>query len=361
MKDNSNVKAMGSDPNGLQFKPGDTEARKQGVGGSEAYAAANIITPEMEKWATTQFELFYQKCGLLAVPDISEKASVQWGQWLEGPVIDKINKETPYKLRRDFTTHWSIDYPFLYAHIDAYLQGDSIEAFGKKYKNVIAEVKCPVTYSSKNYGDEGTNEVPTWTLMQCIHYLVVHPKADAVFVFVQLPHEPLKHYVVKRDKKLIDSYVKAVSRFWGFVEEKKKNPAMTGGPDARTIHDYTLMNWDHTEDYIEDMDPEGEFAWKRIEERKVQAKIAELENEKDRLLVLRSIGKAPGAILKDGRQLKATRVPVRNYEEKDVLEKFPKEYKKCQIKFSRSAFKKCYEDLIDKVSTTTQSVRLKAK
>ena len=85
-----NAKILGF-KHGEQFKPGDVKARMQGIGGSEAYAAANILTPEMESWATTQVELYYQKCGLVAVPDISDKASVQWGQWLEGPVIDKIN------------------------------------------------------------------------------------------------------------------------------------------------------------------------------------------------------------------------------------------------------------------------------
>ena len=359
MKEAHNSTSLGFNPKGIQFEPTDEVARRQGIGGSEAYAAANVITPEMESWATTQFELFYQKVGKLAKKDISDKPSVQWGQFLEGPVIDKVNKETPYNLRRDNSTHWSVEYPFLYAHIDAYLVGNTIEAFGKKYKKVIAEIKCPVVYSAKNYGEEGSNEVPPWTLMQCVHYLVVHSKVDAVFVFVQLPHEPLKHYVVERDKKLIKTYVNAVSRFWKFVEEKIKNPDMAGGPDARTVHDYTLMNWDHSEDYI-DMDPEGEFAWKRMEERKIHKKIQELENEKDRLIVLRSIGKAPGARLRDGRELKCTRVNTRNYKEKDVIEKFPDEYKKCQ-EFSRSKFKKGHSDLIDKICTLDQSVRLKAK
>ena len=99
---------------------------------------------------------------------------------------------------------------------------------------------------------------------------------------------------------------------------------------------------------------------KRIEERKVQGKIAELENEKDRLLVLRSIGKAPGAILKDGRQLTAKRVVTRDYKEDKVKENFPEEYKKCQ-KFDRSKFKKDHDGLIDKICTYEKSIRLKAK
>ena len=75
-----NAKILGF-KHGEQFKPGDVKARMQGIGGSEAYAAANILLPEMESWATTQVELYYQKCGRVAVPDISDKASVQWGQW----------------------------------------------------------------------------------------------------------------------------------------------------------------------------------------------------------------------------------------------------------------------------------------
>ena len=353
-----NAKLLGFNGYGNQFKPGDVKARMQGIGGSEAYAAANILTPEMESWATTQVELYYQKCGLVAVPDISDKASVQWGQWLESPVIDKINKETNYKLIRDKKTHWSYDFPFLYAHIDAYLQGNTIEAFGKKYKSVIAEIKCPVTYSAKNYGEEGTNQVPVWTLMQCIHYLVVHKNVEAVFVFVQLPHEKLRHYVVKRDKKLIHSYVQAVCRFWAFVEEKRKNPDIAGGPHPRTANDYTLVNWNHTDEFI-NMDPEGEQAWRRMEERKKEVKLFKELDKKDRIIVLQSIGRAPGVNLRDGRTLTAKRVVTREYNEDDVKTNYPKEYKACQ-QFDRSLFTSKHDKLVDEICSFRKSVRLKA-
>ena len=58
MKEAHNSTSLGFDPKGIQFEPTDEVARKQGIGGSEAYAAANVITPEMESWATTQFERY---------------------------------------------------------------------------------------------------------------------------------------------------------------------------------------------------------------------------------------------------------------------------------------------------------------
>ena len=202
---------------GKEFQANDEVSRREGIGGSDAYAAANIMTPAMQSWATSQYELFCIKLGKLAVKDISDLPSVKWGSWLEGPVLEKINQTTKYQLRRDTSTHWCDKYPYLYAHIDAYLVGKQIEAFGKTYKKVLAEIKCPGTYSAKNYGEEGTDEIPVWNLMQCIHYLVVHPNVDAIFVFVQLPHEELRHYVVEQGHKLVKTYIKATSRFWSFV------------------------------------------------------------------------------------------------------------------------------------------------
>jgi predicted phage-related endonuclease len=339
------------------FEPGDVVARLQGIGGSEAYAAANIMTPQMSSWATSQYELFNIKLGRQKEKDISDKPSVEWGSWLEGPVLEKINKTTKYQLRRDKSTHWSEKYPFMYAHIDATLVGNTIEAFGKRYKKVIAEIKCPMTYSAKNYGEEGTDEIPVWNLMQCMHYLVVHPDVNAVFVFVQLPHEPLRHYVVKRDKELLDSYTQAVCRFWSFVQEAKRNPNVKGGPIPSTSHDFTIKNWDHDDNFIK-MTPEGEDAWNRTKERKVQAKLMEEADIEDKIIMQDSVGTAQGAMLSDGTKLKCIRKDNRSYEEKDVLKRFPDEWHECQ-RFDRPKFTKKYSGLVDVICETNQSVQFR--
>ena len=339
------------------FEPGDEVARMQGIGGNDAYAAANIMTPQMNGWATSQYELFNIKLGRQKAKDISDKPSVQWGSWLEGPVLEKINKTTKYQLRRDRSTHWCEKYPFMYAHIDATMVGHSIEAFGHTYSKVIAEIKCPMTYSANKYGEEGTDEIPVWNLMQCIHYLVVHPDANAVFVFVQLPHEPLRHYVVKRDKELLDSYIMAVSRFWSFVEEARKNPNMKGGPVPSTVHDFTIKNWDHDDNFIK-MNDEGERAWHRTKERKVQTKIMEAEDIEDKIIMQNSVGKAQGAMLSNGTKLKCIRKDNRAYKEEDVKQEYADEYKLCQ-KFDRPLFTRKFSHLVDEICETTQSVQFR--
>jgi len=340
-----------------QFAPGDEVARIQGIGGSDAYAAANIMTQAMEKWATSQYELYLIKTGVQKAKDVSEIATVQWGSWLEGPVLEKINQTTKYQLRRDASTHWSKKYPFLYAHIDATLVGNSIEAFGHTYSKVIAEIKCPHFYSGKNYGEEGTDEIPVWNLMQCIHYLVVHPDVNAIFVFVQLPHEPLRHYVVRRDKGLLDSYISAVCRFWSFVEEKKKNPNTTGGPVPTSVSDLVVENWDHDEEYIK-MTSEGEDAWTRTKKRKLQTALNKQEDIDDKKIMLRSVGTSQGAMLSDGKMLKCVRKDTREYEEKDVLRRFPDEWHECQ-KFDRPRFTSKYSDYVNEICETNQSVLFK--
>jgi predicted phage-related endonuclease len=339
------------------FEAGDEVARMQGIGGNDAYAAANIMTPQMNGWATSQYELFNIKLGRQKAKDISDKPSVVWGSWLEGPVLEKINKTTKYQLRRDKSTHWSEKYPFMYAHIDATLVGNTIEAFGKRYKKVIAEIKCPMTYSAKNYGEEGTDEIPVWNLMQCIHYLVVHPEVNAVFVFVQLPHEPLRHYVVKRDKELLDSYTQAVCRFWSFVQEARRNPNVKGGPVPSTVHDFTIKNWDHDDNFIA-MDTAGEEAWNRTKERDIQAKLIKEGNIADKIIMQNSVGTAQGAMLSDGTKLKCIRKDNRSYKEEDVKAKFAEAYKMCQ-KFDRPMFTRKFSYLVDEICETTQSVQFR--
>ena len=165
--------------------------------------------------------------------------------------------------------------------------------------------------------------------MQCIHYLVVHTDVKAICVFVQLPHEPLRHYVVKRDKRLLESYITAVSRFWSFVEEARKNPNIKGGPIPSTVHDFTIKNWDHDDNFIK-MDSDGEDAWNRTKERKVQTKIMEAEDIEDKILMQCSVGTAQGVMLSDGTKLKCIRKDTRAYKEEDVKAKFAEAYKMCQ-------------------------------
>ena len=66
------------------------------------------------------------------------------------------------------------------------------------------------------------------------------------------------------------------------------------------------------------MDPEGEQAWRRMEERKKEVKLFKELDKKDSITVLQSIGKAPGVNLRDGRTLTAKRVVTREYNEEDV-------------------------------------------
>ena len=60
-----------------QFAPGDEVARIQGIGGSDAYAAANIMTQAMEKWATSQYELYLIKAGVQNGQDADDSEEVE--------------------------------------------------------------------------------------------------------------------------------------------------------------------------------------------------------------------------------------------------------------------------------------------
>jgi len=341
----------------FNFEPGDEVSRRQGIGGNDAYAAANIMTPAMEKWAISQYTLFGIKLGRITPEDLSDNPLVQWGSWLESPVLDKINKTTKYQLRRDSSTHWCEKYPFLYAHIDAYLVGHTIEAFGRNYTKVIAEIKCPSTYSKDKYGEEGTDEIPVWNLMQCIHYLVVHPDVNAIFVFVQLPHESLRHYVVRRDKKLLDSYIMAVCRFWAFVEEARKNPNMKGGPVPSTVQDLTIKNWDH-EDNFAKLDIQTEIEYKLMEKAEADEADAIRRKEKHRFNIIEGLATKPGGFFSDGRKLALKRKETRYYTPKMAEGAYPDEYSRC-IQFNKKKFTKDFSPLVDNICEIRKSVQLK--
>ena len=236
--------------------------------------------------------------------------------------------------------------------------GKSIEAFGKTYKKVLAEIKCPGTYSAKNYGEEGTDEIPVWNLMQCIHYLVVHPNVDAIFVFVQLPHEELRHYVVEQNHKLIKTYIKATSRFWSFVEEARKNPNMKGGPVPSTERDLIIKNWDHDDNFIK-FDAKTEIEVRFIDEKKLQIDKLEQEIKAHRFNVIKEIGESNGGLLNDGRKVSLSRKQTRNYTPDDAKNAYLKEYNKCCTGFNKTLFTDKYSKLVDEICSVNKHTSLR--
>lgn len=175
------------------------ENRRKGIGGSDAAAVLGL-----SKWKTA-YDVFLDKTGQSEpTPD---NDAMLWGRLLE-PVIrqqyaDRTGREVAMPSMLTMA-----DKPYIVANVDG-LCADR-----------VLEIKTART--AKDWGEEGTDEVPMQYFLQCQHYLMVtgKPVAD---VAVLIGSADFRIYTVEANEKLFGVMQTAYAEFWN-------NHVLTGTP-----------------------------------------------------------------------------------------------------------------------------------
>lgn len=175
------------------------ENRRKGIGGSDAAAVLGL-----SKWKTA-YDVFLDKTGQSEpTPD---NDAMLWGRLLE-PVIrqqyaDRTGREVAMPSMLTMA-----DKPYIVANVDG-LCNDR-----------VLEIKTART--AKDWGEEGTDEVPMQYFLQCQHYLMVtgKPVAD---VAVLIGSADFRIYTVEANEKLFGVMQTAYAEFWN-------NHVLTGTP-----------------------------------------------------------------------------------------------------------------------------------
>jgi putative phage-type endonuclease len=173
-------------------------ARKEGIGGSDAGVIAGLSPFK------TQFELWLEKRGTIAPPDLSDNEAVHFGNVLEDVIAQEYSERTGNKVRRVNKTQYHKQYPWMLANIDR----DVISS------NRILEAKT--AGFSVGWGAAGTDEVPETHNLQCQHYLAVTEKEIADLA-VLIGGRDFRIYHIPRDDELIASLIEIESEFWDKV------------------------------------------------------------------------------------------------------------------------------------------------
>ena len=172
------------------------EARSRGLGGSDT---ATILNLNPYKSA---YELWQEKSGRVVPEDISDKFPIIRGNDMEALVAKWFTDETGLVVRRDNRTLTNPDHPYMLGHIDRRLQGIP-EGLECKTANWRMAVK---------FGDDGTDDVPPYYLIQCMHYMIVtgwkvwHLAADIGGDF--------KIYRIEYDETLANHIAAKVNKWW---------------------------------------------------------------------------------------------------------------------------------------------------
>lgn len=178
------------------------ELHKTHIGGSTAPIAIGQ-SPRM-----TARELYHIMRGEMDFTPPPVEPTLLWlGHQVEPIVHNWVTEQTGWRLRKSHRTRRRKCYPWAVAHIDREIVGEPR----------IGEFKMRGT--REGWGEEGTADIPTPILIQCLHYLAVLPKIEAVevFVFFRISGD-FGHWTVTRDEEYIAQLMTAEQIFMDHVK-----------------------------------------------------------------------------------------------------------------------------------------------
>lgn len=186
------------------------EARRTGLGGSDAAPALGLSPYK------TPFDLWQEKLGLVDRQEQTERQRL--GTRLEDVIADEYSERTGKTLHRVNRILRHRDYPWMLANIDRRIVG---EKAGFEAKSVDKDAA-----RSDEWGSSGTDEVPTYYLLQVQHYLAI-TGYDRFDLAALVGGNTLNIYTINRDDELIASLIELEAKFWQHVESKTEPPVVS--------------------------------------------------------------------------------------------------------------------------------------
>jgi predicted phage-related endonuclease len=231
--------------------------RLRGVGASEVLAALG------QDSRCSRLKLYGRKLGTLSSDDLDSDERVLFGQLLE-PVI---RKEFARRLGvRVIQRHQTLYHPAvpLLGHVDGWIPT----------KRCGVEIKTADRFESEEFGDEGSDQVPTRYYIQCSAYMAI-TDAHEWHLAVLIGGNCFKTYVITRDPQIEAVILDGVRDFWRHVESLTP-------PDPTTPEDVRIR-WPRDLGTTIQATEDVELCVARLRELKSQ--IAELEAQRDCELV----------------------------------------------------------------------------
>lgn len=187
------------------------EQRRTGIGGSDASAALGQ-SPHM-----TRLELFHIKRGTPMAPRETDDERSEFGKLMENVIAVQYAKRYDVKLRRRNTIIRHPKYPWMLANVDRLIEG---ERRGVEIKNVDS-----IAFRfNDEWGEPGSDQVPTSYLLQVAHYMATldYPKWDLAAC---VGGNRLEVFHIVRDPELEEMLIEGEHEFWQHVE-RNEPPAL---------------------------------------------------------------------------------------------------------------------------------------
>lgn len=239
-----------------------TPDRQTFIGGSDVAAILGI-----SRWKSP-FQLYQEKIGaFVEVSNPARDKVLGRGKRWEPVVIEMLIDELQSRgheveiIARN-ARYQDPEHPFLAAEIDLELLLDGVEVNG--------EIKTVHPFAAKDWGEEGTDEIPVYYTAQVMHGLMIKPRPKAI-VAALIGADDLRVHQVARDGDLILSIRAKCIEFWQRVQDR--NP-----PDPTEPED---VKWLYAKDHgtVAEADDSLVLLCQSLKDKKVIAKRLEEEIE----------------------------------------------------------------------------------
>lgn len=194
----------------------DHEARKKGIGGSDAAAIIG------KSPYATALDIYREKVGEAAPKETTPQ--MLRGKYLEETAVAIYCDLTGRRVRRQ-PQKVHKDFPFILGNIDRQVLAELGTDTGVTKGTGLVEVKCPGMRTFLRYDREG---LPAHIIIQGQHYLGVTGYAWMDFIIFNADLWKLRHFTVERDDAFIEGLFEAERRFWTEHVEKRVPPPALG-------------------------------------------------------------------------------------------------------------------------------------
>jgi len=153
---------------------------------------------------------------------------LRFGSFAEEFVASEYSRSTGFDLIHDESIHIHPEHPFMSAHIDRFV----LESGSTPTR--ILECKTANPYTSSEWGEVGSDEVPMSYLCQCIWYMAI-TNLDRVDIAVLFGNSDFRIYEITRDRELERMVLEKATAFWQEHVLKDIAPPAMSEQDCHTL------------------------------------------------------------------------------------------------------------------------------
>lgn len=202
--------------------------RQKGIGGSDV---APILG--MSKFKTA-YDVYLDK---IKTPEEVEDEELTaqknelfyWGHALESAIIDKLAEKLNVKIKVNNKTKISNKFDCFRANVDGLILDKN------KKPIAICEAKNVNAFAQKEWGDEETDNLPDYYLLQLQWYMMIYD-VDKAYLGALFGGNKFKMYSIERNKKLDAIITEKALSFWNENVLKRKAPELSFKDDVAKIY-----------------------------------------------------------------------------------------------------------------------------